>query len=190
MLRDVEISARQADAVLGEMGVGRPDLLAVDHPLVAVAVGPRDHAREIRSRARFGHELAPHLSAVQDRRDVLMLVRVRHAREQQIEGGPARAREVRRKLIPGGFLVEDLLVALVKAGAAQFRRQRDAGVAAFAQLRLDRTRPSDPFALGLPVGRAQAMGRGAGRSEVGGEPSARPLAVLRLALDHGQKRTL
>jgi hypothetical protein len=47
------------------VGAGGPDLLAVDHPVVAVAHRPRRGRRHVRPAAGLGEELAPDLLAAQ-----------------------------------------------------------------------------------------------------------------------------
>jgi len=56
------------------MRTGRPDLLAVDHVVVAVSLGARLQRREVGSRARFGVSLAPRDSAARDPRQVFALL--------------------------------------------------------------------------------------------------------------------
>ena len=51
---------------------GRPHLLTVHHPLVAVAHGPGGEPGEVAAGARLAEELAPHLVAAQHRRQVAL----------------------------------------------------------------------------------------------------------------------
>ncbi len=55
------VTARSADevAVVGLRAEARPDLLPVDHELVALAAGARDERREVGAGVRFGHPDAP-----------------------------------------------------------------------------------------------------------------------------------
>ena len=49
---------------LARCPAGRPDLLAVEHPLVAVELGPAAQAAEVGAGVRLGVPLAPHVLAV------------------------------------------------------------------------------------------------------------------------------
>ena len=59
------IGAGQQDPHVGVVGARAPHLLAVDHPLVAVALGPGRQAGQVGAGARLAEQLAPHLVAPQ-----------------------------------------------------------------------------------------------------------------------------
>ena len=63
----VGIGARDDHAPLAVLRAGRPDLLAVDDPVVAVAHRAGAQTGEVRPGARFAEELAPDLFAAQHR---------------------------------------------------------------------------------------------------------------------------
>ncbi len=55
----------QQDAPLGAVGPGRPDLLAVDHVLVAVPLGSGQKGGQVRAGLGLGEQLAPLLGAIE-----------------------------------------------------------------------------------------------------------------------------
>ncbi len=65
--------AHERDAPLRHAGLRRPDLVTVDHPVVAVAHRLRAQRREVAARVGLGEALAPRFVAAQQR--VEMLVR-------------------------------------------------------------------------------------------------------------------
>ena len=67
VLGDVGVGAGDGDAPGGEVRARRPDLLPVDHPLVAVADRPRREPGEVGAGARLGEELAAELVGAQER---------------------------------------------------------------------------------------------------------------------------
>ena len=66
----------QAKDPVGVIGVGRPDLLARDDEIVAVALGAGLQRGEVRSGVRFGIALAPADQAGGDLRQMLFLLRI------------------------------------------------------------------------------------------------------------------
>ena len=70
VLRDVGIGAGDEHAEVGVLAARRPDLLAVDDPLVAVRHGPRREPGEVGAGARLAEQLAPRLGAGDDVADV------------------------------------------------------------------------------------------------------------------------
>ena len=101
------VRARQED-VVGELGLGRPHLLAVDHPFVAVELGPRLQRGQVAARVGLGEPLAPGDGSVEDAGDELLLLLLAgplqdgrsHQRVAE-EVGP------QRRLRPGELLVQD-----------------------------------------------------------------------------------
>ena len=59
VLGDVGVGAGHEHAAIGEVRVGVPHLLAVDDPLVAVALGPTGESGQVRAGAGLAEELAP-----------------------------------------------------------------------------------------------------------------------------------
>ena len=90
MAGGVGFGAGQEDAVAGLAGQRRPDLLAVHHPLVAVAHGPGRQRGQVAARLRFGEQLAPDLRPVQQpgKQPALLFL---GAGQQQGRPGPADA---------------------------------------------------------------------------------------------------
>ena len=58
VLGHVRVGSRDQDRHLRVLGAGRPHLLPIDNPVVAVAYRAGGERREIRSRARFAEQLA------------------------------------------------------------------------------------------------------------------------------------
>ena len=77
VLRRVGVGAGDEDAEPGEVGERRPDLLAVDDVLVAVAHGPRAEVGQVAARAGLAEQLAPELLAGEQREEVAVLLRLR-----------------------------------------------------------------------------------------------------------------
>ena len=71
------VGAHQAEAPVGEMRAARPDLLAVDQVVVALVLGLGLQAARSDAGARLGEALAPAQLALDDRRDVPLLLRPR-----------------------------------------------------------------------------------------------------------------
>ena len=59
----VGVGAGEQEDVVGEVAGRRPDLLAVDHPFVAVERGPAAEVAEVGSGVRLGVALAPEVLA-------------------------------------------------------------------------------------------------------------------------------
>src|SRR5690349_1047710 len=68
------LSTGQREHVVGELGLRRPDLLAVDDPLVAVAHGRGLERRQVRAGVRLAEALAPLHLAPQDLGQELLLL--------------------------------------------------------------------------------------------------------------------
>ena len=83
-LRRVGIGAGQREDVVGEVAGRRPDLLAVEDPLVAVERGPQGEAAEVRAGVRLGVPLAPAVGAGQDARQVVRLLLVGAPHQQRV----------------------------------------------------------------------------------------------------------
>ena len=71
VLRRVGIGAAEQEAEVGVVGARGPHLLAVDHPLVAVAHGTGGQGRQVAARAGLAHPEARGDLAAQDRQGVV-----------------------------------------------------------------------------------------------------------------------
>ena len=74
MLGGVGLGANQAEDPVGQMRGAGPDLLAIDHPLIAIEHGAGAQARQVAAGAGFGIPLAPDGVAAQGGRDELALL--------------------------------------------------------------------------------------------------------------------
>ena len=168
VLGDGGIGPRHDDAKVRQMGVGRPHLLPVDDPLVAVAHGLGADAGEVRPRRRLAEQLAPHLVAGERRGDV---ARDNLGRAVGEDGRDAHAQpdgeQLGWRMVTRLFLIEDDRCHRRQPLAAHRRRPRDAGVARRVLRLLPRARPRDP--LGAQIG---CRGRLAVLGGVDGEPVA------------------
>jgi hypothetical protein len=77
VLGHVGVGACDHDAEVAVLGAGRPDLLAVQDPLVTVGHGAGGEPRDVGAGAGFGEELTPHLLAPQHRPDIALLLLLR-----------------------------------------------------------------------------------------------------------------
>ncbi len=73
----VGVGPHEELADVGDLSERAPDLLTVQHVVVAVALGARAQGREVGARARLGEALTPHLVAPQDLRQVRGLLLAR-----------------------------------------------------------------------------------------------------------------
>src|SRR5581483_3357039 len=136
VLRRVGVRAREQDHVLGDVRAGGPDLLAVDDVVVAVLDGPRLHGGEVGAGAGFGEALAPDVVALDDAREVLLLLLL-GAVEDDGRAGPAGAdAEVAPAWRAGErhLLREDELLHDGHAGAAVLLRPGRGDPAAVGEL--------------------------------------------------------
>ena len=74
VLRHLRVGARQQEDVVGVLRLRGPDLLAVDHPLVAVEVGTCLQPGEVGTGIGFAEALAPRDLSGQDLREELLLL--------------------------------------------------------------------------------------------------------------------
>ena len=88
---DIGIGSGEEDAERCVLRATGPDLLTVDHELVAVAHRTSAEAGEVAAAARFAEQLAPELLAGQHRRQVALLLLV-GAGVQQCRARPTRSR--------------------------------------------------------------------------------------------------
>ena len=83
MLRNRRVGAAEQDAEIGVLSPGGPRFLALDHPVVAVALGAAGEAGEVAAGARLAEELAPQVVAAQQ----AVGFPVGHASAQQVWRG-------------------------------------------------------------------------------------------------------
>ena len=119
---------------LREMGVGRPHLLAVDHPLAVLDTSLGLHVGEVGAGVRLGVALRPELLDGDDLRQEAGLLLLGAERDQ---GG---AEQLLAQVVdPGGrigarvLLVEDHLLPQAQPAAAVLLRPADAGPAVLGQ---------------------------------------------------------
>jgi hypothetical protein len=74
VLGGIGVGAGQQEDVVGELGLGGPHLLAVDHPLVAVEFGPGLERGQVAAGVGLGEPLAPGDGPVEDAGDELLLL--------------------------------------------------------------------------------------------------------------------
>ena len=172
----------QTEHAAGEMGVGRPDLRAVEHIVVAVAHRAQRQRREVGAGAGFGIALAPIDRTGQDARQQRRLLLVRsvvhdhrrhHLQPHRREVGGAGG---------GAFLGEDVALDIVPARPAMLHRPVGRGPAGLVQDRLPRQRN---VRVGEHAGRASP-----GTGKVGRQPRAQKAAdvVADAAGGGGRKR--
>ena len=87
MLRSVRVGPCEQEDVVRELRLGRPDLLAVDDPLVAVELCAGLERGEVASGIGLGESLAPCDRPVEDPRDERLLL---------LLGSPLKDRRARR----------------------------------------------------------------------------------------------
>ena len=110
VLRHVGVGAGEHEDPVGEVAGRRPDLLAVDHPLVAVERGPAAEVAEVGAGVGLGVALAPDVLAAEDAREEVALLllgapleeRVAdHLDAEHVVGAAGRARRPWRTPRPG-----------------------------------------------------------------------------------------
>ncbi len=98
VLRRLRVGAAEDEAPVGDARERRPDLLAGDDPLVAVALGAALHAAEVGAGVRLGVALAPELLGAEDRRQEAALLLL--GAEARSASGRAASRRCGRA-VPG-----------------------------------------------------------------------------------------
>src|SRR5581483_607504 len=112
------------------LGERRPDLLARDHIVVAVADGAGSQRREVGARVRLREPLAPDLLALEDGGQVtaaLLLGGLGDQRRARVQKADEVDAHVGRPRL-GDLLVENQLLAERRAAPAELRRPVDACV--------------------------------------------------------------
>ena len=134
MALGVRVGAREEDAVVGDVRVRRPDLLAVDDEAVAVEPGRGPDAGEVGAGTRLGEPLAPDLVRREERLQVALLLRVGAARDDRRAGHPeADHAEVRRRLGARFLLEVDRLEPRREPPPSELLRPRDPDPAAVVE---------------------------------------------------------
>ena len=105
VLRDVGIGAREQQAPVGDVGVARPDLVAVDHVLVAVARRGRAQRREVGAGVGLAEALAPALAAADEAGEEAVLDRLAAVRRDALH--EIAETRTRRRARGRELLVED-----------------------------------------------------------------------------------
>ncbi len=135
VLRHSLVGAGEQEHVVGVLGLGGPDLLAVDDPLVTVEFGLALQRREVRPGLGLGEALAPARLAPEDAGQELLLLLLgapledRRADQRVAEEVAAHRRSGRSEL-----LVQDDRLHRREALAAVLGRPRGTDPAAFEEL--------------------------------------------------------
>ena len=183
VLGHVPVGARQQQAPVRLVGAGGPHLLAVDHPLVALAVGARDGARHVRAAARLAEQLAPGVLAGEDAAQELLLMQVGAVVE---DGGGGQGADARLgdadRADAGELLVDDGVELHRQVAAVPLLGPVRRAPARFDQLGA----PFDQAVVGLPVGFQPGPHFGAdgalGRFAHGRRPSVLPVLHHQFAM--------
>ena len=160
--------ADETEYPVGEVCVGRPDLLAVHDVVIALALGPGAQGREVGARARLGISLAPQFLGGRDLRQEALLLRV--AAELHQDGRHHLDAE-RRKIGRIGarhLHLEDELLSRGPARSTVFLRPVGAEPALAGQLLLPLQKPL----LGDVAAAAATALLGHFRRHVGADPVA------------------
>ena len=166
------LGAGDHEEPLAEVGVGRPHLLAVEHPLVAVAGAPWSARWPGRSRRRARSSPAP--TAPRRPGSWAGTAPAAPAVPNAIRVGPSSSspRWLTRtgRVGPGVLLVEDHLLPQAQPAAAVLRRPADAGPAVLGEVPV----PGQPLldAPRGPPGAAEPLQRGELAGQVLLEPAA------------------
>ena len=170
VLLGARIGAGQQHHPVGDLREAGPDLLAVDHVVVAVLHGPGLEAGQVRSRVRLGVALAPDLLAGEDLLEVPLLLGLAPVRDDRGAGHPdAENVERRRRPVEDQLLVEEELLHPAQAAPAVLLRPRQAEQPRLVEAPL----PVPPELVELGA-RHVAHDRPGGpvRRQVGGEPGS------------------
>ena len=129
--RGPRLGAAQHKCPLGDVCQRRPDLLAVDDPLVAVECGGGGDVRQVRPRARFGITLRPQLVDRGDARQKTLFLFLGPERDQRRAqqflahvADPGRRARPRVLLMKDDALLDRRVAAAVFHGPAEARPSR------------------------------------------------------------------
>ena len=107
MLRGVRVGAGEQEAVVGELGLGGPHLLPVDHPLVPVEHRTGLQGGQVRPGVGFAEPLAPpHLALHDLGQELLLLLLGAPLQDGRTDEGVAEEVSPQRGLGPGELLGE------------------------------------------------------------------------------------
>ena len=154
MLRLVGIGAREQHPVVGQVRVGRPHLLPVHHPLVAVTFRSRRQPGEVGARSGFAEELAPLVVGPGHRRQELLLLRIRAVDEDRgrDHAHPDARDRTPRHRVAHHLLVEDRLLARRTVTPAVLGGPGDGGEPPVGQLALPGVRVARSNGGGRVIG--------------------------------------
>src|SRR5262249_52619301 len=145
VLRRLRVAPRDENRPVGPMRARGPDLLAVDHPLIALARRPRAQTGQVGAGGGLREQLTPHLVTAERGRRVATLLLLRPVGE---EGGHAHAEadlEVpARHQVARLLLRVDHLVDRRQRAPAPFGRPGQRGESGFGLLLLERLGPLEP----------------------------------------------
>ena len=135
VLGRVGVGAGEQEAVVGVLGLGGPDLLAVDDPLVAVELGLALQAGEVGAGVGLGEALAPRRLALEDAgEELLLLLLGPPLQDRRADEGVAEEVAAHRGADPGELLVEHHVLHGRQALAAVLLRPRRADPPALEEL--------------------------------------------------------
>ena len=161
------VRAKQED-VVGVLRLGRPDLLAVDHPLVAVELGTGLEPGEVGPGVGLAEPLAPRDLAREDlRQELLLLLLAAPLQDRRADEGVAEEVGPQRCAGTGELLVEHDVLHDRQALAAVLLGPRRADPAAVEQL-------LRPVLLELAALLRRSSRSRRRTSRPGGSPRARP----------------
>jgi hypothetical protein len=163
VLGHVGIGAGHQDGEPGEVGAGRPHLLAVDHPLVAVTLGAGAERGEVGAGPRLAEQLAPDLLTGPQRLQEPPLLLL-GAERQDGRGRHAQADDVGVRVVVGCARRREQLVHL---GLPRLRQAEPA-------VALGEVHPGQP---GVVAGAEELEPLGGG-GVVGGEELLHPLPQI------------
>ena len=133
LLFRLRIGAHQAEDPIGVLAERVPGLLAIDEIVIALAHRARAQRGQIRAGARLRIPLAPPRLARADGRQKALLLRGAAERDDHGRDHLDSERNETRRTGVRGFLLEDVLLHGVPAGAAELHRPAHGAPAAFVQ---------------------------------------------------------
>ena len=155
MLGHVGVGSGDDDSVGAQVGQGGPDLLAVEDPLVAVALGPGLQAGHVGAGTWLGEHLAPHVLAGDVAGQVGRLLAMGAVLGQHGQAHPVGDEQVVGHVgVAAALLAPSPVVGLGQSGAAVLRGVREPREAGGGEGLLEAlSRPQAQFAqrVGVPV---------------------------------------
>src|SRR6202021_4227755 len=160
--------AHQAEYPVGVLAHCVPSLLPIDYIVIALAHRAGPQRSEVGAGARLGISLAPPILAGDDSRQEVLLLRGARERHQHRRQHPHRKRILRRRADVRPFLLENMLLDDVPAGAAEALRPHCGA-------------PATPMQNPLPARHvilSQALAQARTPADVGGQLSLEKSAPL------------